>query len=82
MWGSGGISNIENLHKRLSDPVFKVCDINTLINITVVQKGLQGYNLTESNVKETIIEASKKDMYKYQILSDRYGKDRFLKIKL
>ena len=76
------ISNIESLYKRLSDPVFKVCEINTLINIVVVQKGLQGFKLNESKVKEIIVEAPKKDMYRYQILSDRYGKNRFLKIKL
>ena len=75
------ISNIENLYKRLSDPVFKVCDINTLTEMTVVQKGLEGYKLNEPEVKGTVIEASKKDMYRYQILPDRYGKNRFLKIK-
>jgi len=76
------ISNIEKLYEQLSDPVFKACDMSTLIDILVIQRGLQGYQLNESDVKEAIIEASKKNIYRYQILPDRYGKYRFLKIKL
>jgi hypothetical protein len=76
------ISCVEDLYKKLSDPVFGVCDVNTLINVMVTEKGLQGYKLNEFEVKETIMEASKKDTYKYQMLSDRLGHYRFLKIKL
>jgi hypothetical protein len=76
------ISCVEDLYKKLSDPVFGVCDMNTLISVIVIEKGLQGYDLSESDVKETIMAASKKDAYKYQILSDRLGHYRFLKIKL
>ncbi len=76
------ISTIESLYERLSDPVFKACDMNTLVDITVIRKGLQGYQINESDVKEVIIEASNKNTYRYQILPDRYGKYRFLKIKL
>lgn len=76
------ISSIEDYYRKLSDPVFGVCDVNTLTSIMVVKKGLQGYNLGESDLKETIANASKKDPYRYQILSDRLGHYRFLKIKL
>lgn len=76
------ISEIENLHKALSDPVFKVCDMDTLIDVMVVQEGLNGYQINESNIRDIIVEASKKDRYRYQILSDRYGNYRFLKIKI
>lgn len=74
------LQDMEDLYIRLSDPVFNVCDIYTLIDVTVVQKDLQGYALRESEVKQVIIEASKKDRRKYQILSDRHGQNRFLKI--
>lgn len=75
------MSDIETLYEKLRDPVFKACDINVLVDITVIQKGLQGYQLNESEVKEAIIKASRKDTYRYQLLPDRYGKYRFLKIK-
>jgi hypothetical protein len=74
------LQDIEDLYIRLSDPVFNVCDIHALIDVTVVQKDLQGYALRESEVKQVITEASKKDRRKYQILSDRHGQNRFLKI--
>jgi hypothetical protein len=74
------LQDIEDLYIRLCDPVFNVCDIHTLIDVTVIQKDLQGYALRESEAKQVIIEASKKDKRKYQILSDRHGQNRFLKI--
>jgi hypothetical protein len=76
------ISSVEDFYKKLSDPTFGVCDVNTLIDVTVIKKGLQGFCLSELEVKEAIIEASKMDQYKYQMLSDRLGNYRFIKIKL
>jgi hypothetical protein len=71
----------EDLYTKLSDPVFNVCDLDTLVNILVVQKGIEGYRLSELEVKEIVTQASKRDRYKYQILPDRHGQYRFLKIK-
>lgn len=75
------LSISEDLYTKLADPVFNVCDFDTLTNILVVQNNIQGYRVTEREVKQTIDEASKKDRYRYQILPDRRGKYRFLKIK-
>jgi hypothetical protein len=75
------LSISEALYTKLADPVFNVCDFDTLTNILVVQNNLQGYRILESEVKQIILDASKKDRYKYQILPDRRGKYRFLKIK-
>lgn len=79
--GQETIEHIEKLYGQLRDPAFNVCDINTLINITVVQKGLEGYQLKESEVRETIGKAQENNRHKYQILPDRYGEKRFLRIK-
>ena len=76
------LREVENLYPNLSDPVFNVCDIDTLINVIVVQECLKGHALKESEVKQAIVDASKKDRRKFQILPDRHGKNRFLKIKL
>jgi hypothetical protein len=78
---SGIISILEALYTKLADPVFNVCDLDTLTDILVVQNNIQGYRVTELEVRQVIDEASKKDRYKYQILPDRRGKYRFLKIK-
>jgi hypothetical protein len=75
------LSLSEDMYANLADPVFNVCDLDTLINIIVAQKGIEGYRLSEPEVKEAIIRASKRDRYRYQILPDRRGKNRFLKIK-
>jgi hypothetical protein len=74
------LHEMEDLYIHISDPIFNVCDIDTLINVTTLQKNLQGYALRESEIRQVIIDASKKDRRKYQILSDRQGKNRFLKI--
>lgn len=76
------ISNVEDLFTQLSDPVFKVCDMNTLIDVAVIQAGLNGYRLMESSVREIVIEESSKAPRKYQILPDRHGKKRFFKIRI
>lgn len=80
--GQETIEHVENLYEKLRDPAFNVCDINTLINILVIQKGLQGYRLKESEAREMINEAQTNDRHRYQILPDRYGEKRFLRIKL
>ena len=71
----------EALYSKLADPVFNVCDLDSLINILVVQKSIEGYKISETDVKLILDKVSKKDRYRYQILPDRRGKYRFLKIK-
>jgi hypothetical protein len=79
--GQEMIKHVENLYSQLRDPAFNVCDINTLISITVIQKSLEGYRLKESEVRETITEEQANSRHKYRILPDRYGEKRFLRIK-
>jgi hypothetical protein len=75
------ISVLENLYTSLADPIFNVCDLDTLVNVFVTQKKLEGYKINEIETREAIVRASRKDRYKYQILPDRQGKNRFIKIK-
>jgi hypothetical protein len=75
------LSSAEALYPDLADPVFNVCDLDTLISILVVRKGLEGYSISEREVKKVIEGASKKDRYKYQILPDRRGAYRFFKFQ-
>jgi hypothetical protein len=75
------LSLAEALYPNLADPIFNVCDLGTLISILVVQKSLDGYSISEPEVKKVIEKASKKNRYKYQILPDRRGVYRFFKFQ-
>lgn len=75
------LSFVEALYADLADPIFNVCDLDTLISILVVRKGLEGYSISELEVKRVIERASKKDRYRYQILPDRRGTYRFFKFQ-